>query len=80
MADQKQVESVYMEKRVFHPTEDFVKNAHLKSMEEYEKLWKKSIEEPDTFWAEKAEEFIDWFKKWDTVEEYSFKDDIYIKY
>ena len=32
----------------------------------YEKVFKKSIEQPDEFWAEAAEG-IDWYKKWDTV-------------
>ncbi len=77
----KEVESVYMEKRVFEPTKEFVKNALIKSMAEYKKLYRKSIEDPQTFWGEMAEEHLDWFKKWKgPVEEYSFKDDIYIRY
>ena len=32
----------------------------------YEEIFKKSIENPDEFWAEAAES-IDWYKKWDTV-------------
>ncbi len=81
MAKEKQVESVYMEKRVFNPPEEFVKDAYIKSMEEYEKLWERSINDPQAFWGEMAEKHIDWFKKWDgPVEEYSFKDDIYVRY
>jgi acetyl-CoA synthetase len=77
----KEVESVYMEKRVFEPSKEFVNNALLKSMAEYKKLYKKSINDPQTFWGEMAEEHLDWFKKWKgPVEEYSFKDDIYIRY
>jgi len=75
------VESVYAEKRVFEPTKQFVEKAYLKSREEYERLHKRSLEDPQNFWAEMAEEYLDWFKKWDgPVEEYSFKDDIYIRY
>jgi len=75
------VESVYAERRVFEPTKQFVENAYLKSREEYERLYKRSIEDPQNFWAEMAEEYLDWFKKWDgPVEEYSFKDDIYLRY
>ena len=77
----KEVESVYMEKRVFEPSKEFVKNALLKSMAEYKKLYKKSINDPQTFWSEMAEEHLDWYKKWTgPAEEYSFKDDIYIRY
>jgi acetyl-CoA synthetase len=76
-----QVESVYMEKRVFDPPKEFVKKAHIKSMKEYEKLYKRSIKDPEGFWGEMAEKHLDWFKKWDgPVEEYSFKDDIYLRY
>jgi acetyl-CoA synthetase len=70
-----------MEKRVIDPPEDFVKDAELKGMDEYLKLYKRSIEDPQGFWAEMAEEYLDWYKKWDgPVEEYSFKDDIHIRY
>jgi hypothetical protein len=55
----KEVESVYMEKRVFEPSKEFVKNALLKSMAEYKKLYKKSINDPQTFWGEMAEEHLD---------------------
>jgi acetyl-CoA synthetase len=43
-------------------------------------MWRKSIENPDEFWGEMAEEHIDWYKKWDAVEEYSFVDDVYVRY
>ncbi|MFC1531784.1 acetate--CoA ligase [Thermodesulfobacteriota bacterium] len=81
MAEKKQVESVYMEKRVFNPPKEFVEKAYLKSMDEYEKLWERSIKDPQGFWGDMAEEYIDWFEKWDgPAEEYSFKDDIYLRY
>ncbi|MBN1624960.1 MAG: acetate--CoA ligase [Deltaproteobacteria bacterium] len=77
----KQVESVYMEKRVFDPPREFSQNAYLKTMDEYKSLYKRSIEDPQGFWGDMASEHIDWFKKWDgPVEEYSFKDDIFVKY
>ena len=76
-----QVESVYMEKRVFDPPKEFVEKAYIKSMKEYEKLYKRSIKDPEGFWGEMGEKYLDWFKKWDgPVEEYSFKDDIYLRY
>jgi len=80
-AKKSEMESVYMEKRVFDPPKEFVEKAYIKSMEEYEKLHKRSLEDPEGFWTEMAEKHLDWFKKWDgPVEEYSFKDDIYIRY
>jgi hypothetical protein len=62
------VESVYMERRVFDPPKEFVEKAHIKSMEEYKELYKKSIEDPQGFWAEMAEEYLDWFKRWGKAE------------
>ena len=74
-------ESVYAEKRVFDPPKEFVEKAYIKSREEYEELYRRSIEDPQNFWAEMADEYLDWFKKWDgAVEEYSFEDDVYLRY
>lgn len=47
----RQDESVYMEKRVFEPSKDFVAKARLKRLEEYEDLYNRSIENPQEFWA-----------------------------
>jgi len=70
-----------MEKRVFEPANAFVEQAHIKRMEDYERLYRRSIDDPQGFWAEMAGEYLDWLKKWDgPVEEYSFKDDIYLRY
>jgi acetyl-CoA synthetase len=75
------VESVYMEKRTFQPPKEFVGKARLKSMDEYKKMFKRSLEDPNGFWGEMAEKHIDWFKKWNgPVEQYSFKDDIFLRY
>jgi acetyl-CoA synthetase len=77
----KQVESVYMEKRVFAPPSEFVAKARIKNMEEYKALYKRSISDPQGFWKDMAEEHLEWFKKWEgPVEEYGFKDDIFIRY
>ncbi len=60
------------ESRTFPPAPEFSANAHIKSMEEYEKLYKKSIENPEEFWGELAEKELDWFQKWDKVLDYDF--------
>ena len=36
---------------------------------EYTALYRQSIETPETFWAEQAEGFLDWHRKWDRVVE-----------
>lgn len=57
--------------------------AYIKAKAEYEKLWRQSIAAPDAFWAGIAEDYVTWFKKFDTVEDYNFdvnKGPVYVKY
>ena len=35
--------------------------------DQYEAMYQRSVEDPDGFWAEQADIFIDWYEKWDTV-------------
>ena len=48
------MDSVYTEKRVFYPTKEFVEKARLKSLDEYKKMWERSIKDPAGFWGEMA--------------------------
>ncbi|MDE1162709.1 MAG: acetate--CoA ligase [Acidobacteriaceae bacterium] len=59
------------ENRVFPPAAEFSQRAWIKSEAEYEAMYRRSVEEPDAFWAEAAGE-LDWFKPWDSVLEGSF--------
>lgn len=43
----------------------------LKSIDEYRAAYKKSVEDPETFWAEIAENFV-WRKKWNKVLNWNF--------
>ena len=43
------------------PFSDFVKHAHLSSVAQYEEMYHKSITDPDTFWADMANNFF-WYK------------------
>ena len=61
------------EKRTFPPSKEFSERAHVKSIEQYEQLYKRSIEDPDGFWAEMAEKQLSWYKKWDKVLEWDFE-------
>ena len=63
---EQQMDTVLAETRKFDPPAEFSAKAHIKSMEEYKALHKRSIEDPEGFWAEVASE-LHWFKKWDTV-------------
>ena len=48
---------------LYPPPAEIVKHAHINSKEQYEKLYKQSLEDPDTFWSEQAEAFH-WTKRW----------------
>jgi len=73
MSDAKSIEVLMAENRTFPPSKEFSKKAHIKSMKEYEELYKRSVEDPDGFWAEMAEKNLSWYKKWDKVLEYNFE-------
>jgi acetyl-CoA synthetase len=80
MAEEKKtITSMMEEKRTFPPSKEFSSRAHIKSLAEYKKLYEKSINDPDAFWGEQAQN-LEWFKKWDKVLDYSFGDNLYIKW
>ncbi|VVB55420.1 Acetyl-coenzyme A synthetase [uncultured archaeon] len=58
------IESLQDEKRIFNPPSEFSKKAYIKSFDEYKEIYKQSINDPTSFWAEKAHQ-LDWFKKWE---------------
>ena len=47
-------------------------NYHIKHLEEYYQVYRKSIREPESFWEEIAEEHFLWRKKWDAVLDWDF--------
>ncbi len=67
MSEDKNIESLMTENRIFEPPAEGQATAYIKSMDEYKAIYKRSIEDPEGFWAERAEELITWDKKWDTV-------------
>ncbi|MBV8417355.1 MAG: acetyl-CoA synthetase, partial [Verrucomicrobia bacterium] len=64
------IESHLIENRVFKPAKSFSKNAHISSLEQYQELYRKSIKNPEKFWAQQATELLVWQKKWKTVLEW----------
>ena len=55
MSDAKQMEVLSDERRTFPPSKEFSAKAHIKSMAEYETLYKRSVEDPEGFWGEMAD-------------------------
>src|SRR6185369_17156076 len=64
------IDSILQETRVFPPSPEFSSKAHIKSLEEYERIYKDAKDNPEKFWAGVAEE-LHWFKKWDKVLEWN---------
>jgi acetyl-CoA synthetase len=64
--------SLLQEGATFVPPTEGQDQAHIKSMEEYKAAYQRSIEDPEGFWADRAEELVTWDKKWDKVLEYDF--------
>src|SRR6267143_6222690 len=64
------IDSFLQEDRKFECPQHFSEKAHVKTLEEYEHLYKESVEQPEKFWAGIADE-LHWFKKWDRVLEWN---------
>ena len=57
---------------VYEPSAAFKERAHISSMEEYEEMYQRSVEDPEAFWDEQADR-IDWFEPYDTVRDVSYE-------
>lgn len=56
-----------------HPiSEQFANTAHINA-QRYREMYRRSIEQPDVFWAEQAEEFLTWDQRWTKVCDYDFQ-------
>jgi acetyl-CoA synthetase len=72
MAEEKKAfDSVMDETRIFEPPLALSRGAHVKSLGQYEEIYRRSNEDPEGFWAEKAHQ-LEWLKKWDYVLEADF--------
>lgn len=57
--------------KIYDVKPDIAAKAHI-TAETYKTLYQRSIEEPEAFWAEQAEQFLVWSKHWDTVMDYDY--------
>jgi acetyl-CoA synthetase len=79
MAESPTIKSMMDENRKFEPPAELVQDAWIKSFDEYKKMYDRSINDPETFWAEIAEGYH-WNKKWNKVRSYDFRNKIDIKF
>ncbi|HIH42312.1 TPA: acetate--CoA ligase [Candidatus Woesearchaeota archaeon] len=64
------ITSTLDENRKFSASKEFSANAHIKSLEEYKKLYDYSVKNPEQFWKEQSA-LIHWFKPFDKVLEWN---------
>ena len=54
--------------RIYNPPQSILENSNI-SDSEFEELYKKSLENPDQFWSEQADIYLDWDQRWSQVQE-----------
>lgn len=60
------IDSVLNEARTFAPPKGFAQQALVSDPSEFERLYRQSIDDPEAFWGNAAEEFH-WFQRWSQV-------------
>jgi acetyl-CoA synthetase len=69
-----------MSNKIYKVPTDFAAKAYIDEAT-YQSMYRRSVEEPDAFWAEQAETFLSWYKPWDKVSDCSFDaDDLHIRW
>jgi acetyl-CoA synthetase len=68
---EKKIGSMSEDKQIYEPSDAVKLKAHIKNLDEYQKLYQRSTTDPEGFWGECAEQ-LDWYKKWDKVLEWDF--------
>jgi acetyl-CoA synthetase len=73
MAVEKTMDVFQPEGKTFPASPEFSKGAHIQSRKEYDALYRRSIQDPESFWSEQAETMLSWYGKWSKTLEYSFE-------
>ena len=55
-----------MTEKVYAVPADFAAQANITS-DQYQEMYQRSVDDPEGFWAEQANEYLSWFKPWDKV-------------
>ncbi len=68
------------ESKVYPVPPEIAARAHV-TAEQYEQMYRRSVDDPDGFWAEQAEAFITWYQPWRKVSDWSYDaSDLHIKW
>ncbi len=69
-----------MSEKIYPVPPEFAREAHI-GKARYEEMYRRSLEDPDAFWAEQAREFVTWSREWERVQDWSFDTaDLHIKW
>jgi acetyl-CoA synthetase len=64
-------ESCMTDTKTYDIPPSFAENAHIDE-KQYLSMYRQSVEDPSAFWAEQAEAFLSWDKRWETVLDWDF--------
>ncbi|MBL3591464.1 MAG: acetate--CoA ligase [gamma proteobacterium endosymbiont of Lamellibrachia anaximandri] len=68
------------DEKVYPVPADFAAQANV-TAEQYQEMYQRSVDDPEGFWGEQAEEYLTWFSKWDKALDWSFaEDDLHIEW
>jgi len=59
------------EEKVYPVPTAFAASAHIDKAT-YERMYRQSVDDPETFWAEQADRFLSWYKPWNRVLDWDF--------
>jgi len=76
---EKSQEITMSDSRVYPVPEAFAAQANI-TAEQYTKMYQRSIDDPEGFWAEQASTYLSWSKPWEKVLKWSFEDDISVEW
>ena len=72
MINSPSMRSMVEEAPTFPPPESIRLQARIRSLEQYREMVRRSLEDPDRFWGDLAED-LHWYKKWDKIREGDFE-------
>ena len=68
------------DQEIYSPSQAFSEKALVKSFDQYQTMYRRSVEDPEAFWAEQANR-LDWFEPFKTVKNTSYaSNDLHIRW
>ncbi len=67
------------EEKIYPVPKEFAAKAHITN-KQYQQMYQQSVSDPEAFWGEQAEQFIDWYRSWDKVMDCDYSGDVNIKW